>query len=248
MNKNQGSIVVKKISLIIAMTVSLYSTEYFSKVEPLQEYVLKSNVSGRVVTSQIMKEKNILSKDQVIIKIDTEIDEIELSYLEKRLEIIEELLKIKEKDAKAIEASVAKSEIEKRNSRQTYLNAKLTKYDVQRTIKKLKTTIKRKTITLKAKTYLDEIKVVKDDYVMPGTVLLTYSDINKVKLKVYVKKTDYENINTKNIYINGKHYPQYKITKKALTKDKDKMSMFEIELMGIQNGFMFGDIVKVEFK
>ncbi len=239
---------LKKIALTLALTLSLNSAEYFSKVEPFQEYILKSNVSGRVMLSKIMKEKQILSQDEKVIKINTELDEIELDYLEKKLSVMKELLFIADKNARAYAQSNSKSELEKRQSLQSYLNMKLSKYEVERTIEKLKVTIKRKNITLKKGTYIDKVKVVKDDYVVPGTVLLTYSDINKVKLKVFVSEEDYENIDNKKIYINSKHYTQYKITKKALTKDKDKLSMFEIELMGIQNGFKFGDLVRVEFK
>lgn len=238
----------KNLIAIALLTSSLYSGEYFSKVEPFQEYVLKSDVSGKIVVSKIQKEKEVLKSRQKVIQIDAQNEFIELEFLEKKLEIIDELLDLKDEDTKTIAASAAKSAFEKRASRQSYLNMMLTKYDVERGIKRLKRTIGQKSIVLDAKTYINTINVVEDDYVGPGTVLLTYSDINKAKLRVYVNEEDYKGIGSKKIYINSKHYPQYKITKKSLIKDKDKLSMFEIEVVGVKNGFLFGDVVKVEFR
>jgi hypothetical protein len=224
------------------------SSDYYTKVSPFQEYVLKSDISGKILSSATELETKRLTDTTVIIKIDATTEQIDLELMKKKLAVLQQLTELKLKDTEMVKSSYSVNDFDKRAKQQTYLNALLTKYEVESSIKRLEDTIKRKTITLPKGTYLKNVNVVKDDYVTPGTKLLTYSDIGKVKLIIYVSKEDYVDIEKKKVYINDKYYPEYKVSKKSLLKDDNKLSSFEIMLVGIQNGFMFGDLVKVSFK
>ena len=240
---------MKRIVWMVLLILSVsQGNEYFTKVESLQTYKLKSDVSGRIVLSKILSEGSTLKKSSVIIEIDNELDLVKEKFLIAKIKIMEKLIKIKEQNFLSVKKAFSKSELEKRGKEELYLNSKITLLDMKSSLENLKIILSKKSITVGKGMYIDKINVVEYDYVVPGMTLLTYKDISAKKMNVYVNNGDYNNLSNMGIYVNGKLEGGLKITKIPLVKDSNRISMFNIEIIGELNGYNFGDIVKVEFK
>jgi hypothetical protein len=89
------------------------------------------------------------------------------------------------------------------------------------------------------------IDVNKGDYIVPGSLLATTMDINKVKLDIYVPINKISTIKNKKIYINGK-ISDFKINKIYKVADEKFVTSYKVEIVGKYP--TISDIVKVEFK
>ena len=68
---------MKKIVLLIFFVSSLFSQEFYSKIEALNSYVIKASVSGKVMyTNEEIEGKT--SNNSIIVKLDDKVDVLEL--------------------------------------------------------------------------------------------------------------------------------------------------------------------------
>jgi hypothetical protein len=229
---------------ILTIATFLFASPYYAKLEPIDTYSIKAATSGQVVFSNDnLKGKYI--KDSVIIKLDKKYNEIDLKQSLLKLDILNKIIKIEQNTYQKFLKIKAKSQIEKDAQHIKVLNLQSTKSDLMTKIALLKDTILKKTITVK-NLYINDIKVLKGDYVNPGTVLLTASDFSKGKLEVFIPINEASTIKDKKIYLDGK-LTNYHINKIYKIADSVHISSYRCQI-DIDHPKQFSKLVKIEFK
>ncbi len=245
---------------------------YYAKVEPFENYSIKSAVSGLVTKSKLNLEGKFI-QNNAIVKIDDATNIQDLKTSEKKLQVLENMKKIivqsvknakvsyviKKRNYDRIKNLKTKSIFEKDNeliatiasqnqylsSKQNEQNIKMQIDDLKYKIFALKDMINKKTIIIKNR-YLYKLYVKKGDFVNPGSLLAQVEDVSKAKLIIYLSYQDMLNINKKTIFINGKptKIKFYKIWKIA---DSVNISSYKAEII-IPSVNVFSQVVKIELK
>ena len=228
---------------------------YYGKVEPYQTYIIKSDITGKVVEVNKTAEGHIYKG--VVIKIDDYKDKIDLENLKTQLKnfqlILQSQIKIAQKKQKTYEIYKklkTKSQFDKDLKFYDYQNSlialnqtKNTIANLKAQIAKLQDTISKKTIRLSH--YIYKINVNKGDFVNLALPLATTMDISKVKIDLFIPIDKIDSIQNKNIYINGK-LSDFKIDKIYKVADSQYITSYKVEIVGKYP--TISDIVKVEFK
>jgi len=235
---------MKYIVTLIIFTVSLFSQEYFAKIEPLNKYDIKSSVSGKVVLSDLSKEATFI-KDDLIIKIDDKVNKIELRQTQSKIRSMNQILKIHKQTLNSFNKVSSKSKFDKDKQKVVILNTQITLADLNTKLQTLKDTINKKNIKVKS-LYLNKIYVKKDDYVNPGTLLLSAYDLSKGKLEIFLSKDELKDLQNKTILIDGKK-EDIKINKIYKTTDDKHLSSYKVELI-LNNVSSFSKLVKITIK
>lgn len=234
-----------KIILFILSCISfVYSNEYYAKAEALNTYIIKSEVSGKVIyTNENIEGLNALNS--LIIKIDDKVDLIDYKETKNKLKILNEIINIEEKNYRRLNKLSSKSIFDKENQKIKYLNLKSSKSDVLIKLTNLENRIKNKKLYEKD-SYIFNINVKKGDYVNPGTILYEKKDLSSSKLEIFIAISEVKNIRNKKIYINSK-LTSLKIHKIYKVADDKHLSSYKtiIILPKINN---FSSLVKIEFK
>jgi hypothetical protein len=220
-----------KYFILILLSFSVINADvYYSKVEPFEEYLIKSNVSGQVTFANEKLEGQVSDKKRAVILIDSYLDEKELystsskkSFLQERLDIIrqsyanlEKILNKKRKNYDKIKNLRNRSAVEKDNefydlinTQNNYLNLRGQTIDIKNQIRDLNYRIDSLRKTIKDKKiysnnmFIDELLVKKGDFVTLGTPVLRLLDTSRAKLTVFLTKEDAQNLDKKTIFING---------------------------------------------
>jgi len=244
---------MKKIYISLLTSSLLFG--YYGKVEPINTYNIKSDVSGKVI--EVNKSAEATNYKGIIIKIDDYQNKIDLKNLQTQLSNLkniqksqEEILKRKKRIYEIYKTLKTKSQIDKDNKFFDYKNSlialnqtKNTISNLEAQIAKLKDTIRKKTISVK--NYIYDIKVNKGDFVSMGSLLLTTFDIDKVKIEIFVSIDKIDEIKNKNIYINGKK-SDFIIDKIYKVADEKYTTSYKVKIVGKYP--KISDIVKIEFK
>ncbi len=234
-----------KIFLGFILTLcSVFANEFYAKLEPIQDYVVKSSVSGKVIFSNDKVEGNI-SKNDLIIQIDSTLNDIELKQAQNKLALVNEMIEIETLNYDRLNKVTSKSQFEKDTQKLKVINLKSTKADLITKIETLKDTIKNKKLSEKSK-YISAIHVKEGDYVNPGTSLYNAKDITKGKLEVYVPIDSIKDIKSKKIFLDGKE-SKTKINKIYNVADEQHISSYKVQLL-VENPKVFSRLVKIEFK
>jgi len=223
---------------------SLIASEYYSKLEPIESYKVKSAVSGKVVFSNT-KLEGLKANNSVIIEIDSNVDKIDLTQSRSKLSFINEMIKIEENNYNRLNKVSSKSAFEKDTQKLKVINLKSSKADMLIKIENLKDTIKNKKLIEKSN-YISSIAVKKDDYVNPGTLLYESKDLSKGKLEIFVPINDANDLKNKSVYLDGKK-SDVKINKIYTVADEQHISSYKVELL-VPNVKIFSRLVKIEFK
>ena len=231
------------ISLVLVVT-SLFSQEYYAKVEPIHTYNIKSSVSGKVIFANTNLEASIV-KDTVVIKIDDKINKIELAQNRVKFTRMNKVLKIHKETLKSFNKVSSKSKFDKDKQKIVILNSQVSLNDLRVRIETLKDTISNKNIKLN-NLYIQEIFVNNNDYINPGTLLIKALDLSEAKLEIFVSSSEIEDINKKEIYIDDKK-SNLKISKIYKTTDSKHLSSYKVEII-LSNVGQFSKLVKVSFK
>ncbi len=235
---------MKTIILCCLFMSSIFASEYYSKLEALQSYKIKSSVSGKVIFSnEEIEGKN--SKDSLIIQIDSTVNEIDLKQSKNKLKFFNEMISIETNNYSRLNKVSSKSAFEKDTQKLKVINLKSSKADLIIKIENLKDTIKNKKLIEKSN-YIFEIAVKKGDYVNAGTLLYEAKDLSKGKLEIFVPILEINNIKNKDIYIDGKK-SDVKINKIYNIADATHISAYKVELI-LSNIKTFSRLVKIEFK
>ncbi|MEA1916336.1 MAG: HlyD family efflux transporter periplasmic adaptor subunit [Campylobacterota bacterium] len=258
--------------LILILLSSTYAKEYYAKVEPFEIYTISSNVNAQVVNVEYSKEGKILD-DKAYIVLDDVIDVKELKSLTRKIKFLETTLKLtqdslknykeilekKHKNYTLIKDLKVKSNIEKDGIYYEYLNTQNQYIATQKEIENLKVSINdfkfrkeqlKKSINdkhLKADgKILYELLVKGGEVVNPSTPLARIADISKAKLTLFLDSDDVEDIENKEIFINGKK-SSAKIRRLWNIADSKHLSSYEAHII-IDAPKRFSNLVKVEFK
>jgi len=212
-----------------------------AKVQPYETFTIYSQSAGQVVSLDKNDETKIVNKNVIIL--DTSLEKKELLIYKKQLELYNKKFEILEKNYKKYITIRGKSQSEKDDKLYVLIELQISIESLKLNIKTVEDILKRKTIEVE-NLYLKEFAVNKGDYVSVGTKLATAYDITKSKLVIYVSKDDYENINNKNILINGESGIA---TLEKIDKTLDDTFVSAHKATLVLNDNDFGKILKVEF-
>ena len=228
----------------IAMINFAFAMEYYAKVEPLNSYIIKSSVNGKVifVNTKIEGKK---ANTSTIIKIDSDVNEVELQQTKSKLNSMNSMIDLEDKNHQRLKKVTSKSGFEKDNQKIKVLNLQSQKSDLLIKIATLKDTIENKKL-MEKNTYIYNISVKEGDYVTPGTVLYETKDLSKGKVEIFIPIADAQVIANKTIYIDDKK-SDLKIDKIYKVADDKHISSYKCEII-IPNVAQFSRLVKIEFK
>jgi len=236
---------MKKIFFIPFLLVSfLFSQEFYAVVKPVEQYNIKSAVSGKIITVNRKLEGKFV-KNNTIIQIDDTLDKINLKQTQDKLNYLKEILEINQKTLTNFNKVSSKSQFDKDNQKIKILNLQATISDLNFKIATLKDTISKKQININNK-YLYNLVAQQGDWVNPGSLLCSVDDISKGKIEIFLPIDSVNRYKNKTIYINGKktNLKIYKIYKIA---DTQHISSYKCEII-LPNITQFSNIVKITFK
>ena len=239
---------MKKIIFIILISLSLNATEYFATIEPYEKHTIISEVDGRVVFVDKIKEYSFINQNETILKLDIKDESIVLNTLKNSLLLQKDIVKIKESNYKN-KSKVRQLSLYDKNQEKLYLiEAKQTLENMKRDIKNEQNKISKKVFSINDK-YLGEVYVSTDEYVTSGTKLYTLYDFSKFKLEVFIRNQDINTIKDKAIFIDDKK-TDFVIEKISHVRDEKRVSTYKVILSKANSeaNIYFGKVVKVEFR
>ena len=235
---------MKKIVGSLLIASSMFSMEYYSKVEPINTYNIKSSVSGKVVFVNKNIESNI-AKNNSIIKIDSKVNSIDLKQSKLKLKTMKNILDIEKDTLKSYKRISSKSKFDKDNQKIKILNIQSSISDLITKIATLEDTISNKNL-IATNSYIYNIAVKIGDFVNPGNLLYTAMDLTKAKFEIFIPIDKANTIQNKIIYINDKK-TNLKISKLYSVADTQHITSYKCKII-IPNPKTFSNLVKVEFK
>lgn len=235
---------MKKLTLFLLTITTIFASEYYAKLEPIESYQIKSAVSGKVIYSN-SKIEGLKANNSTIIEIDSMVNKVELEQSRNKLKYIDEMIKIETNNYDRLNQVSSKSAFEKDTQKLKVINLESLKADMIVKIDTLKDTISNKKLIEKSN-YIFNIAVKEGDYVNPGTLLYEAKDLSKGKLEIFVPISQIEEIKNKEIFLNGVK-SDIKISKIYEIADSTNISSYKVELI-LDNAKIFSRLVKIEFK
>ena len=234
-----------KIIWIFLLSLStIFASEYYAKLEPIDSFQVKSAVAGKVVFSN-SKIEGSKANNSTIIELDSSVNKIELEQSKNKLKYIEEMITIEKNNYDRLNQVSSKSAFEKDTQKLKVINLESSKSDMIIKIESLKDTIDNKKLVEKSN-YIFNIAVKEGDYVNAGTLLYESKDLSKGKLEIFVPIAQINEIKNKDIYLDGVK-SDVKISKIYDVADVTNISSYKVELI-ISNVNTFSKLVKIEFK
>ena len=234
-----------KIIWIFLLSLStIFASEYYAKLEPIDSFQVKSAVAGKVVFSN-SKIEGSKANNSTIIELDSSVNKIELEQSKNKLKYIEEMITIEKNNYDRLNQVSSKSAFEKDTQKLKVINLESSKADMIIKIESLKDTIDNKKLVEKSN-YIFNIEVKEGDYVNAGTLLYESKDLSKGKLEIFVPIAQINEIKNKDIYLDGVK-SDVKISKIYDVADVTNISSYKVELI-ISNVNTFSKLVKIEFR
>lgn len=234
----------KIIGLVLLSSSMIFASEYYSKLNPINTYNVKSAVSGRIVFVNNKIESKQAS-NSTIVQIDSVIDKEDLKQSKIKLMNLNEILKIEKETLKSFKKVSSKSRFDKDNQRVKIFNISSSISDLETKIATLKDMIDNKTLVEKD-SYIYNIAAEVGDYVTPGVSLYSSMDLSAGKLEVYIPIDLASDIQSKTIYIDGEK-TDLKISKLYTVADSTHISSYKCEII-VPAPKSFSTLVKIEFK
>ena len=235
---------MKKLTLFLLTITTIFASEYYAKLEPIESYQIKSAVSGKIIYSN-SKIEGLKANNSTIIEIDSMVNKVELEQSRNKLKYIDEMIKIETNNYDRLNQVSSKSAFEKDTQKLKVINLESSKADMIVKIDTLKDIISNKKLIEKSN-YIFNIAVKEGDYVNPGTLLYEAKDLSKGKLEIFVPIAQIEEIKNKEIFLNGVK-SDIKISKIYEIADSTNISSYKVELI-LENAKIFSRLVKIEFK
>jgi hypothetical protein len=232
------------IGIYLLIISSMFASEYYAKLEPIDSFQVKSAVSGKVIFSN-SKIEGLKANNSTIIEIDSLLNKVELEQSKNKLKFIDEMLEIEKNNYSRLNQVTSKSEFEKDTQKLKVINLESSKADMIIKIENLKDIISNKKLIEKSN-YIFNIAVKEGDYVNPGTLLYESKDLSKGKLEIFVPITQIEEIKNKEIFLDGVK-SNVKISKIYDVADVTNISAYKVELI-LEDVKIFSRLVKIEFK
>ena len=234
-----------KIIWIFLLSLStIFASEYYAKLEPIDSFQVKSAVAGKVVFSN-SKIEGSKANNSTIIELDSSVNKIELEQSKNKLKYIEEMITIEKNNYDRLNQVSSKSAFEKDTQKLKVINLESSKSDMIIKIESLKDTIDNKKLVEKSN-YIFNIAVKEGDYVNAGTLLYESKDLSKGKLEIFVPIAQINEIKNKDIYLDDVK-SDVKISKIYDVADVTNISSYKVELI-ISNVNTFSKLVKIEFR
>ena len=234
-----------KIVWICLLTIStIFASEYYAKLEPVDSFQIKSSVSGKIIYTNF-KIEGFNANNSTIIEIDSLVNKVELEQSKAKLKNIEEMLNIEKNNYDRLNQVSSKSAFEKDTQKLKVINLESSKADMIIKIETLNDAIKNKKLIEKSN-YIYNIAVKEGDYVNPGTLLYEAKDLSKGKLEIFVPISQIENIKNKDIYLDG-NKSDIKMLKIYDVADATNISAYKVELI-VEDVKTFSRLVKIEFR
>jgi hypothetical protein len=262
-----------RLFLFVFTTLFVWGKVHYARIEPYERRVVKSSVSGRVVSAQRELEGSFIEDNRTIVEIDSARDREELGYIEKSLKILREMKRLNDRIVPGLKESFVKkrSYYERMESMSTasktqkddaytmmvnaenqYLAAveKSLSYDKQildmsDRADRLRDTIAKKRVAVE-RGYLYRLDVRRDDYATPGKTLAVVDDIDRAKLVIYLDRDELEGIMGKKVYIDGRESDAM-IEKVWRESDGRYISSYRVEIV-LKPRRIFSSLVKVELR
>ena len=235
---------MKILTLFLLTITTIFASEYYAKLEPIESYQIKSAVSGKVIYSN-SKIEGLKANNSTIIEIDSMVNKVELEQSRNKLKYIDEMIKIETNNYDRLNQVSSKSAFEKDTQKLKVINLESLKADMIVKIDTLKDIISNKKLIEKSN-YIFNIAVKEGDYVNPGTLLYEAKDLSKGKLEIFVPIAQIEEIKNKEIFLDGVK-SDIKISKIYEIADSTNISSYKVELI-LENAKIFSRLVKIEFK
>ena len=235
---------MKYLVLCFLFISTAFSDEYYAKLEPVQTYVIKSSVSGKVIFSN-NKIEGLSANNSKIIELDSKVEKLELHQVNKKISLIAKMLKIEDKNYERLKKVRTKSEFDKDVQLLKSLNLQSAKSDLIIRKVVLKDIIQKK-VLIESNRYIYNVNVKKDDYVTAGTVLYEVKDLSKGKLEIFVPINETKGLKNKTIFLNG-NKTEIKIDKIYKVAHLKHISSYKVDII-VPNPKIFSRLVKIEFK
>lgn len=235
---------MKIIWITLLLVSSIFASEYYAKLEPIDSFQIKSAVAGKVIFSN-SKIEGLKANNSTIIELDSEVDKVELEQSKNKLKFIDEMLRIEQNNYDRLNQVSSKSAFEKDTQKLKVINLESSKADMIIKIENLKDTLSNKKLVEKSN-YIFNIAVKEGDYVNPGTLLYEAKDLSKGKLEIFVPISQIEEIKNKDIYLDGIK-SDIKILKIYDVADATNISAYKVELI-VEDVKTFSRLVKIEFR
>lgn len=235
---------MKIIWITLLLVSSIFASEYYAKLEPIDSFQIKSAVAGKVIFSN-SKIEGLKANNSTIIELDSQVDKVELEQSKNKLKFIDEMLKIEQNNYDRLNQVSSKSAFEKDTQKLKVINLESSKADMIIKIENLKDTISNKKLVEKSN-YIYNIAVKEGDYVNAGTLLYEAKDLSKGKLEIFVPISQIEEIKNKDIYLDG-NKSDIKISKIYDVADATNISAYKVELI-VEGVETFSRLVKIEFR
>jgi len=237
-----------KIILIFFFSIGLYSDfSYMGKIEPYEKIVIKSEVFG--VVSYVNKTSSFsYLENGVFLKLDDKDDVIKIYELSKRVDDANEMYKISKSNFKSKKSIRSLSQFDKNREKLNMLQKKQTYSSLKESIS-LKKRARNKKIFKATNKYIGKIYPKERELVNVGSHIADIYNISKKKIVVFINKRNKNNIQNKDILINGIMSDFY-IEKISNITDIQYISSYQINLIADNKDrlFVFGDIVKITFR
>ena len=153
------------IGIYLLIISSMFASEYYAKLEPIDSFQVKSAVSGKVIFSN-SKIEGLKANNSTIIEIDSFVNKVELEQSKNKLKFIDEMLEIEKNNYNRLNQVTSKSEFEKDTQKLKVINLESSKADMIIKIENLKDIISNKKLIEKSN-YIFNIAVKEGDYVNP---------------------------------------------------------------------------------
>jgi len=234
----------KILTTLMILTTFSFANEYYSKLNPVHVYDVKSSVSGQVLFVNNEVESQKASKN-TIVKIDSKVNVEDLKQSKIKLKNLKAILKIEEGTLKSFKRVSSKSRFDKDNQRVKIFNISSNISDLETKIATLEDTIAKKNL-IEEDNYIYNIAVEIGDYVTPGVVLYSSMDLSAGKLEIYIPIDKSAEIQNKSIYLDGIK-TDLKISKLYTVADSTHISSYKCEII-VPSPKSFSNLVKIEFK
>jgi multidrug efflux pump subunit AcrA (membrane-fusion protein) len=247
-------------TLSLALLSSLLlgaSIEFKGKVEPFQQWTIKSDVAGKVVKVRLDMEGRV-GDDRPIVELDTGDDLIKLRNSLTQLKLLKEEIKLQKEVVQKkldlynrIKDLKTKSLLEKdqrffdySGSYMTRLNLKQNLAQTEAEVELLRRTIEKKRFKAPG-LYIVKIYPRPGDFIGVGAPVLDVADLNREKIVIFVPVSQIGEVKGAKVLING-HPSQFKLFKIWRVTDRQYITSYRVELVG--KGLPVGKIVSIRFE
>jgi hypothetical protein len=235
---------MNKLLSFLLLSSLVFGQEFYSTVNPIKSFAVKSAVSGEVVSVDKSLEKKFVNSARII-QLDNALDSVNLEQTKIKLANLKEVYAIESGILDSYNKVSSKTKIDKDAQQIKILNMSSSIADMEMQVANLKNNIAKKSIKIN-KIYLSSIEVEVGDFVNAGGLLYKGFDLSSGKLEVFLPINEIESFKKKTIYLDGVK-TNLKISKISKVADEKNISSYKAEIL-VKNPKTFSKLVKVEFK